>query len=106
MNRKRGIIAERNTFTVFLSDEDNNLHYLRDPTTTNSSKTPTTTTAMAGLSLEGIGRAGAGVGGSMGVRMRKASVPIVSPRSLEIPAGHMPSKSLSRSGSPARYVQY
>nr|QPO25085.1 bcl-2 [Callinectes arcuatus]UST29526.1 bcl-2 [Callinectes toxotes] len=57
---------------------------------------------MASLQLDALSRPGMGVGGSMGVRMRKSSMPIVSPRSLEIPAGHLPPKSLSRSGSPAR----
>ncbi|XP_063584879.1 bcl-2-related ovarian killer protein-like [Penaeus indicus] len=58
-------------------------------------------------SLESVGRMGGvgvsvGVGGSVGVRMRKTSVPVVSGRSLELPGSHTPTPSLSRSGSPAR----
>lgn len=64
--------------------------------------TTATTTTMASMQLDGLSRAGVGVGGSVGVRMRKSSMPtLVSPRSLEIPSGH-PLKPLSRSGSPAR----
>ncbi|XP_037779095.1 uncharacterized protein LOC119575516 [Penaeus monodon] len=57
--------------------------------------------------LESVGRMGGvgvsvGVGGSVGVRMRKTSVPVVSGRSLELPGSHTPTPTLSRSGSPAR----
>ncbi|XP_071539654.1 uncharacterized protein [Panulirus ornatus] len=57
---------------------------------------------MSGGALDGMNRAGVGVGVGGGVRMRKSSVPLVSPRSLEIPSGPTPLRSLSRSGSPAR----
>ncbi|XP_042215912.1 bcl-2-related ovarian killer protein-like isoform X3 [Homarus americanus] len=59
---------------------------------------------MSSGSLDGMNRVGVGVGmgGSVGVRLRKSSVPIVSPQSLEIPTGPLTQRSLSRSSSPAR----
>lgn len=65
--------------------------------------------SMPAHSLESMGTVGMGAGVGMGgigggvggMRMRKTSVPVMSSRSLEIPAGHLPPRSISRSGSPA-----
>ncbi|XP_042215923.1 bcl-2-related ovarian killer protein-like isoform X5 [Homarus americanus] len=63
---------------------------------------------MSSGSLDGMNRVGVGVGmgGSVGVRLRKSSVPIVSPQSLEIPTGPLTQRSLSRSSSPASNLHH
>ncbi|XP_069949773.1 bcl-2-related ovarian killer protein isoform X2 [Cherax quadricarinatus] len=58
--------------------------------------------SMSRVSVSLSGGVGVGMNGDVGVRMRKSSVPIISTRTLEIPAGPHTPRSLSRSGSPAR----